>query len=86
MVPWRGGVRNILLHTHTHIILSQHFTNNFSLHTTLYLHATPSCTENDLRLLSFVPLYQHALYFPVRFSRWESRISTLYFVTPSRKE
>jgi len=22
-------------HTHTHIILSQHFTNNFSLHTTL---------------------------------------------------
>jgi len=37
-VPWRGGIRNIiLLHTH---ILSQHFTNNFSLHTIHYSHAT----------------------------------------------
>jgi hypothetical protein len=35
-VPWRGGVRNIIL-LHTHIIISQHFTNNFSLHTTFTL-------------------------------------------------
>jgi len=27
---------------HTHIILPQHFTDNFSLHTTRYTHATPS--------------------------------------------
>jgi len=32
-VPWHGAFRNIIL-LHTHIILSQHFTNNFSLHTT----------------------------------------------------
>ena len=68
-MPWHGGVRNIIL-LHTHIILSQHFTNNFSLHITLYSHATPSWTENDLHLLSFVPVYQHALSFPVCFSRW----------------
>jgi hypothetical protein len=44
-VPWHGGVRNIiLLHTHTHI-LSQHFTNIFSLHTTHYSHATLCCHE-----------------------------------------
>ena len=68
-------------HTHTHtIILSHHFTNNFSLHTTLFSHATLSCTENDLRLLSFVPVYQHALYFPVPFSRWE--IENFYIVFP----
>jgi len=67
-------------HTHTHIIFSQHFTNNFSLHITLYSHATPSCTENDLRLLSFVPVYQHALYFPVCFSQWE--IENFYIVFP----
>ena len=36
VAPWRSGVRNIIL-LHTHIILSQHFTNNFSLHTTLTL-------------------------------------------------
>jgi hypothetical protein len=81
VVPWRGGVRNtILLHTHAHIILSQHFTNNFSLHTTLYSHTTPSCTENGLRLLSFVLVYQHALYFPVSFSRWE--VENFYIVFP----
>jgi hypothetical protein len=67
-------------HAHTHTTLSPHFTNNFSLHTTLYTHATPSCTENDLRLLSFVPVYQHALYFPVRFSRRE--IENFYIVFP----
>jgi len=36
VAPWRSGVRNIIL-LHTHIILSQHFTNNFSLHTNLTL-------------------------------------------------
>jgi len=45
VVPWRRGVRNTILlhaqtHTHTHTLLSQHFTNNFSLHTTLYSQAT----------------------------------------------
>jgi hypothetical protein len=40
-VPWHGGVRNIIL-LHTHIVPSQHFTNNFSLHTTLYSHPTLS--------------------------------------------
>jgi hypothetical protein len=54
--------------------LSQHFTNNFSLHTTL----TPD-TENDLRLLGFVPPYQHTLSFPVRFSRWG--IESFYIVS-----
>jgi len=83
VVPWSGDVRNIILlhthtHTHTHIILSQHFTNNFSLHPTLYSHATPACTENDLGLLSFVPVYQHVPYFPVCFSRWE--IENFYIV------
>jgi hypothetical protein len=33
-------------------------------------HSTPSWTENDLHLLGFVPVYQHALSFAVRFSRW----------------
>jgi len=66
--------------THTHIILSQHFTNNFSLHSTLYSHTTPSCTKNNLRLLSFVMVYQHVLYFPVRFSWWE--IENFYLVFP----
>jgi hypothetical protein len=78
-VPWCGGVRNTIF-LHTHIILSQHFTNNFSHHTTLYSHATLSCTKNDLHLLSFVPVYQHALYFPVRFLRWE--IENFYIVFP----
>jgi hypothetical protein len=71
-------------HTHTHTRTRArahtHFTNNFSLHTTLYSHATLSCTENDLRLLSFVPVYQHVLYFPVCFSRWE--IENFYIVFP----
>jgi hypothetical protein len=35
-VPWRGDVRNIIL-LHTHITLSQHFTNIFSPHTPLPL-------------------------------------------------
>jgi len=48
-VPWHGGVRNIIL-LHTHTILSQDFTNNFSLHTTRYSHAAPSWTKKDLRL------------------------------------
>jgi hypothetical protein len=40
VVPWCGSVRNIiLLHTHTHTILSQNFTNNFFLHTTRNSHA-----------------------------------------------
>jgi hypothetical protein len=43
------------LTSHTHI-LSQHFTKKFFFHTTLYSHATPSRTENDLCLLSFVPV------------------------------
>jgi hypothetical protein len=66
--------------THTHIMLSQHFTSNFSLHTTRYSHATPSLTEKDLRLLSFVPVYRNALSFPVCFSRWG--IENFYMVFP----
>jgi hypothetical protein len=78
LVLWRGGVRNIiLLHTH---IPSQHFTNNFSLHTTHYSHLTLSWTEKDIRLLSFVSVYQHALSFPVCFSWWG--IENLYMVFP----
>jgi len=69
-LAWWCQKYHLTSHTHTHIILSQHFTNNISLHTTLYSHATPSWTENDLRLLSFVPVYHHAIYFPVCFSRW----------------
>ena len=38
VVPCRGGVRIISLHT----IILQHFTNNFTLHTTRYSHTTPS--------------------------------------------
>ena len=76
-VPWSGGVRNIIS-LHTHMILSQHFTNNFSLHTTQYSHVTPSWTEKDLSLLSFVPVYRHALLFPVCFSRWG--IKNLYMI------
>jgi len=65
---------------HTHVILSQHFTNNFSLHTTCYSHATLSWTEKDLRLSSFVPVYQHALSFPVCFLRWG--IENFFMVFP----
>ena len=61
-------------HAHTHI------TNNFSLHTILSSHATPSWTENDLCLLSFVPVYQHVLSFPACFSRWG--IKNFYMVFP----
>jgi len=43
-------------------------------------HSTPSWTENDLRLLGFVPVYQHVLSFPVRFSRWG--IENFYIVFP----
>jgi hypothetical protein len=79
VVLWRAGVRNIIL-LHTHIILSQHFTNKFSLHTTFYSHATPSWTEKDLHLFSFVSVYQHALSFAVCFSRWG--IENFYIVFP----
>jgi len=58
------------LTSHTHVIVSQHSANNFSLHTTRHSHATPSWTEKDLYLLSFVPVYRHALSFPVCFSWW----------------
>jgi len=43
-------------------------------------HSTPSWTENDLHLFRFVPVYQHALSFPVRFSRWG--IESFYIVFP----
>jgi hypothetical protein len=79
VVPWRGGVRNFIL-LHTHIILPQHCTNNFSLHTTRYSHATLSWTDKHLRLFSFVPVYRHALSFPVCFSRWG--IENFYMVYP----
>jgi hypothetical protein len=78
-VPWRGGVRNIII-LHTHIILSQHCTNNFSLHTTRYSHATPSWTKKHLFLLSFVPVYWHVLLFPLCFAQW--RIENFYMVFP----
>jgi hypothetical protein len=68
------------LHTHTHIILSQLFTHNLSLHTTLFSQATPSWTKNDVHLLSFVPVYQQVLSFPVCFSRWG--IKNFYVVFP----
>jgi hypothetical protein len=41
VVTWHCSVKNtILLHTHKHIILLPHFTNNFSLLTTHISHAT----------------------------------------------
>jgi len=43
-------------------------------------HSTPSWTESDLRLLCFIPVHQHALSFPIRFSRW--RIESFYIVFP----
>jgi hypothetical protein len=88
-VEWCLGVvvsetPSYFTHTHTHahiiIILSQHFPNSFSLYTTLCSHTTLSCTENDLHLLSFVPVYQYALYFPVCFLQWE--IEHFYIVFP----
>jgi hypothetical protein len=79
VVPWHCSVRNIIL-LHTHILLSQHFTNNFPLHTTQYSHVTPSWTEKELRLLSFVPVYRHALLFPVCFSWWG--IENFYMIFP----
>jgi hypothetical protein len=72
--------QNHHLPSHTHIILSHHFTNNFSVHTTIYSHVTLSWTENDLHSLSFVPVYQHVLYFPTCFSWWE--IENFYIVFP----
>ena len=60
-------------HTHTSYFLNTSLAT--SLHTTLYSHATPSCTENDLRLLCFVPVYQHALYFPVLFTMGNQEFS-----------
>jgi len=65
---------------HTHVILSQHFTDNFSLHNTCYTHATPSQTEKDHRLLSAVPVYRLALSFAVCFSQWG--FENLYMIFP----
>jgi hypothetical protein len=73
-LAWWCQKHHLTSHTHTSYFL------NTSLHTTLYSHATPSCTKKDLRLLSFVPVYQNALYFPVHFSRWE--IKNFYIVFP----
>jgi hypothetical protein len=47
--------------THTSYFLNTSLTT-FSLHTTLYSHVTPSYTENDLHLLSFVPVYQCVIF------------------------
>jgi len=43
-------------------------------------HSTPSWSKNDLRLLGFLPVYQHALSFPVRSSQWG--IENFYIVFP----
>ena len=67
-VPWCSGVRNITL-LHTHIILSQHLINNFSLHTTLYSHATPS--------LTFVEFCSNTLTCVI--------VSSMFFMTGNRK-
>jgi len=49
VVPWHGGVRNIIL-LHTYTILSQNFTNNF-LHMARSSHATYQLRRgHELRL------------------------------------
>jgi len=75
VVLWRGSVRNIiLLHTHTHTILSQNFTKNFffsshhSQFTRDILTASPSRTDNNQTLLSAVPVYRLAPSFPIYIS------------------
>jgi len=49
-LAWWCQKNHFTSHTHTHTIPSQHFTNNFSLHTTRYSRATPSWIEKDLHL------------------------------------
>jgi hypothetical protein len=71
VVPWHGGVTNIIL-LHTYNILSQNFTKTFSSHGSQFtrevLAASMSRTETDLSLLSAVPVYRLVPSFPVCFS------------------
>ena len=65
--------------------LSQHFTNNFSLHTTLTL----DTVMNRERPKFFWVLFQYTnmrYRFQYVSHDGESRVSTLSFLTPSRKE
>jgi len=64
--------------THTHIILSQHVAT--FLFTQPSIHTRHSHEPRTTCLLSFVPVYQHVLSFPVCFSQWG--IKNFYIVFP----
>jgi hypothetical protein len=66
-LAWWCQKYHLTSHTHTLYFLNTLLTSYLY---TQPSHSTPSWTRNDLRLLGFVPVYQLALSFPVRFSWW----------------
>ena len=98
VVPWRGGVRNtILLHTRTrtrtHARTHTHTSYFLNTSLTTFLFTSPSThtrhrhAPRTTYVCWVLFQYTNMLYiFQYVFHNGKSRISTLYFLTPSRKE